>query len=378
MFQILVIDDDQVLQLMLATILEEQGYKVIVASDGEEGIVKAQQFRPALILCDWMMPRLDGIEVCRRIKADPNLSTTIFITITSLGSVVDRVKGLDAGADDFIAKPIEINELKARVRAGLRLHQLSHDLQTQKRLLETELVEAADYVRSLLPPPMTEPLTINSRFIPSRRLGGDCFDYYWLDPDYLAIYLLDTAGHGLGATLPSVSVLNLLRSRSIPKLNYYQPSDILTALNDTFQMTYHNSKYFTIWYGVYNRVSRKLIYASAGHPPAILLTGKSNNTQVLKQLQSPSVPVGMFPDTKYKNCFCDIEDSSTLYIFSDGLYEIHLPDGTVWGIDAFIELLKLSHHQKSDNLEQILNYLIGLNEKDSFDDDLSILELQFN
>ncbi|MHC5722078.1 MAG: regulator, partial [Nostoc sp.] len=93
------------------------------------------------------------------------------------------VKGLDAGADDFISKPIDQNELQARVRAGLRLHQLSRDLQAQKLLLESEMSEAAEYVRSLLPVSMTEPFNINFRFIPSRQLGGDCFDYYWLDPD---------------------------------------------------------------------------------------------------------------------------------------------------------------------------------------------------
>lgn len=277
MFQILVIDDDLTVQLTLTRILKKQGYEVLTASDGEAGIAQAQQFHPALIICDWLMPRLNGLEVCHRIKSDPTLSTTFFILLTSLGAVADRVKGLDAGADDFIAKPIEQNELKARVRAGLRLHQWSHDLQTQKQILQTELAEAAEYVRSLLPPPMTEPFTISSLFIPSQRLGGDCFDYYWLDPDYLAIYLLDTAGHGLGAALPSVSVLNLLRSRAIKSLNYYQPSDVLSALNDIFQITYQNNKYFTIWYGVYNRLNRQLIYASAGHPPAVLLSKKRDN-----------------------------------------------------------------------------------------------------
>jgi sigma-B regulation protein RsbU (phosphoserine phosphatase) len=375
MCQILIIDDDHTVQLTLTRILEKQGYEVLTASDGAAGIAQAQQFHPALIICDWLMPRLNGLEVCRQIKSDPNLSTTFFILLTSLGSVADRVKGLDAGADDFIAKPIEQNELTARVRAGLRLYQMSHDLQTQKQILETELAEAAEYVRSLLPSPMTEPLTINSLFIPSQRLGGDCFDYYWLDPDYLAIYVLDTAGHGLGATLPSISVLNLLRSRTIKSLNYYQPSDVLSALNDTFQMTYKNNKYFTIWYGVYNRVNRQLIYASAGHPPAVLLSGV---TTQMSQLQTPGIPVGMFPDAEYTNGFCSIEEYSSLYIFSDGAYEIHLPNGTIWDLEAFIELLKNYQNFPECNLNKILNYLLALNSKNSFDDDLSILQINFN
>ena len=195
MFKILIIDDDIAVQILLKRMLEKEGYEVIAVSNGKDGIEKAIACPPAMIICDWMMPGLTGIDVCRYIKNFPELSTTFFILLTSLDSIADRVKGLDAGADDFITKPIEKNELTARVRAGLRLHQLSQDLQNQKKLLETELAEAAEYVMSLLPTPMTSPLHIDFRFIPSRQLGGDCFDYYWLDSEYLAIYLFVTAGH---------------------------------------------------------------------------------------------------------------------------------------------------------------------------------------
>jgi sigma-B regulation protein RsbU (phosphoserine phosphatase) len=357
--------------------LERQGYEVIVASNGEEGINLAFTYHPALIICDWMMPGFNGLQVCQRIKEDAKLSTTFFILLTSLDSIADRVKGLDAGADDFISKPVEQNELQARVRAGLRLHQLSRDLQVQKQLLEAEMAEAAEYVRSLLPTPMSKPLRITSRFIPSRQLGGDCFDYYWLDPDYLAIYLLDTAGHGLKATLPSISVLNLLRSRALKSLNYYQPSEVLRALNDTFQMNYQNDKYFTIWYGVYNRVKRQLVYASAGHPPAILITHNSNYQEV-QRLRTTGMPVGMFPDVKYVDGSCTIKECSTLYIFSDGAYEITKADGTLWNLDDFLEMIINLHYSADCQLDQILNYLITLNSKETFDDDLSILQIDFD
>jgi phosphoserine phosphatase RsbU/P len=378
MFRILIVDDDPAVQLVLTRLLRRQGYEVEVATNGEEGLAQAQNLHPALIICDWMMPRMNGIEVCRRVKADPELSTTFFILLTSLGSVEDRVKGLDAGADDFISKPIEINELTARVRAGLRLHQLSYDLHTQKQMLEAEWAEAADYVRSLLPEPWDTPVSIQSKFIPSRRLGGDCFDYFWLDPDYLAIYLLDTAGHGLRATLPSISVMNLLRSRAIPNLSYYQPSEVLGALNQTFQMSAQNDKYFTIWYGVYNRVRRQLIYASAGHPPAILLSGNGKFVPQVQRLKTPGMPVGMFPDSEYRDGFCDIEPSSVLYIFSDGIYEIHQQDGNIWGLDPFIDLLKNSKNGQTKNLTSILAHIDAVNPKDAFDDDLSILEISFD
>ena len=377
MFQILVIDDDTAVQELLRRTLKKQGYEVTVASNGEDGVAQAQKLRPALIICDWIMPRLTGIDVCRRVKADPDLSTTQFFLLTSLGSIADRVKGLDAGADDFISKPIELNELQARVRAGLRLHQLSRDLKIAKQSLEAELAEAAEYVQSLLPDPMVEPVSIESKFIPSRQLGGDCFDYNWLDSNYLAIYLLDVAGHGLRAALPSVAVLNLLRSRALPNIDYYKPSDVLRALNTTFQMSYQNDKYFTIWYGVYNRIDRKLVYASAGHPPAVLISQSPTSKAKVQQLRTPGMPVGMFPDARYLDNCCDVEDLSTLYIFSDGVYEINQPDGNIWGLDPFIDLLAAYNSGTADQLELVLSYTQKLNAKAVFDDDWSLLKVNF-
>lgn len=378
MSKLLIIDDDRATQLFLKIALEGQGYEVIVAKDGVEGIAKAKEDRPSLILCDWMMPRLDGLEVCRRLKADPELSTIFFILLTSRAGIEDRVKGLDTGADDFLTKPVEITELQARVRSGLRLYQTNQDLQAQKRMLESEFAEAASYVRSLLPPPLeTDLVTIHSRFIPSRQLGGDCFDYYWLDPDYLAIYLLDVSGHGLGATLPSIAVMNMLRSQSMDGVNFYQPNHVLRALNEAFQMDSQNDKYFTIWYGVYNQERRQLSYSSAGHPPAILLSEKPNGQIEVKQLKTTGLPIGMLPDLRFTNQRCEIEQFSTLYIFSDGIYEILQNDGNIWGLDAFVQFLVDERQQiKQDGLDYVLDQVKALQpNKDGLDDDLSLLRL---
>ncbi|MBD2774489.1 PP2C family protein-serine/threonine phosphatase [Iningainema tapete] len=387
MFKILIIDDDPIVRADLKKTLQNQGYDVTVASNGNEGITQAQQIRPALIICDWMMSQLDGLEVCRRIKVDPDLATTFFILLTAKGAAPgeeeDRVRGLDAGADEFVSKPIEMNELKARVRAGLRIHQLYQDLhnqkqalQTQKQILEAAIKEAADYVRSLLPSPLLGSITTEALFIPSVQLGGDCFDYYWIDDDHLGIYLLDVSGHGVGSALLSVSVLNVLRSQSLPKTNLCQPSKVLNTLNQAFQMSNHSDKYFTIWYGVYHRNERKLVYANAGHPPAILLSGTSPPTLQIRQLNSLNLPIGFLPEAEFEDQTIEISENSTLYIFSDGAYEIHQPNDKIWGLNAFINLLKSSqvnHH----NLQQVLAYIMTLNTKATFDDDLSLLKINF-
>jgi phosphoserine phosphatase RsbU/P len=378
MAQILIIDDDSTTQMLLERTLVMQGYDITLASDGEEGLIKAKAIRPALIICDWIMPRKNGLEVCTQIKSTPELSTTFFILLTSLDSIEDRVKGLDAGADDFLCKPIEMHELKARVRAGLRLHQLSKDLQNQKQILEAELAEAAEYVSTILPEPLQHPsLSIDACFIPSRQLGGDSFDYFWLDDRHLVFYLLDVSGHGLRASLPSLAVINLLRSRGLSNVDYHQPNSVLEALNQAFQMSDRNDKYFTIWYGVYDRDNRHLTYSSAGHPPAILLAPASRAKVPEQRLKTPGVPVGMFPDIQYVNASCEIAANSSLYVFSDGIYEVEPQASSHWGLDRLIALLQKYQRTPERDLQRLLQYVRTWHPNFQFEDDLSILQIDF-
>lgn len=384
MTQILIIDDDPIIRMVLQKTLQDQGYTVSITEDGEAGIARAQEIRPALIICDWLMSGIDGLEVCRQIKSNAALSHTFFILLTSRAAVADRVKGLDTGADEFLAKPIDINELKARVRAGLRLYQanqalqqMAQDLRQQKQLLEAELAEAADYVKTLLPTAIRGAVTIDSRFLPSRQLGGDCFDYYWLDPDYLVMYLLDVSGHGLGAALPSVAIQNFLRSQSVSNVNFYRPHAVLTALNEAFQADEQHQRYFTIWYGVYNAKKRQLSYASAGHPPAILLSNPSNAAPSMQQLKTRGRPIGLFPEATFVDGYCEVEPASMLYIFSDGLYEIKFADNNTYGIERFMTLLT-KHHPEQCELDQILEEIKVINDISTFEDDCSILQIQFS
>ena len=374
MYSILIIDDDPVTKLMLRRILEQQGYTVDTAQDGQEGIQKAAAMQPALIICDWLMPITDGLEVCRFVKSSAKLCTTFFVLLTSRVDLEDRIEGLNAGADEFLAKPIDMNELKARVRAGLRLHQLNQDLQAQKQVLEAELSEAASYVRSILPAPMETPLHIESLFLPSSQLGGDCFDYFWLNPESLVIYLLDVSGHGLGAALPSVSILNLLRSQSLSGVNYDEPAEVLAALNRGFQMSQHDDKYFTMWYGVYHRPTQTLKFSSAGHPPA-LLWSESNQGQALK---TQGFPIGLFPDEEYESATCDISIHSTLYLFSDGVYEVHQPDGEIWGLSSLQSLMQNNPSHHATQLSEFVHDIQGDAQCDGFIDDFSLVKIRFS
>ncbi|AFY83750.1 hybrid sensor histidine kinase/response regulator [Oscillatoria acuminata] len=161
MSKILVIDDDGVTRLLLKRNLQMQGYDVTLAKNGAEGLRLAKELRPDLIVCDWMMPLVDGVEVCRHIKADPFLATTFFILLTVRGQVDDRIQGLDSGADEFLSKPIESDELLARVRAGLRLHQLTQQL----RQANQQLLALVEVQQQLLSAVDSTPEEVNSSYI---------------------------------------------------------------------------------------------------------------------------------------------------------------------------------------------------------------------
>lgn len=377
MTDILIIEHDIATEQFLVNALEQQGYSVTTTRQGEEGLALAEKLLPGVIICDWSIPgEMDGLAVCQALKHHPVLSTTSLLLLTARYSTADRVKGLEMGADDLLSKPVDINELNARVRAGLRLYQLTQDLRQQKQRMETEMAEAESYVRSLLPPNQTGKVPIQARFLPSQQLGGDCYDYYWLDPDYLVMYLLDVSGHGLGSALLSTSVLNVLRSQSLPDASFYRPEKVLRALNETFQMSDQNQKYFTIWYGVLNCANRQLLYASAGHPPAVLVSIAEDQTVTTTRLRTPGMPVGMLPDVNYKWQRCQLPPNSSLYLFSDGLYEVLQSNQEYIGLDAFIDLLALAKREKS--VDHILEVILQLQVGDTASDDMSLMMISLD
>ncbi len=381
--QILIIDDDPTIRMTLQKFLKSQGYGVVLAKDGEEGLAMAKELHPSLIICDWMMPIIDGLEVCRRIKNDVGLANIYLILLTARDQEGDLVKGLEMGADDFLSKPPRINELRARVRAGLRLYQATEEIQRQKQLIEQELFQASQYVRSLLPAQIKGDISIQSSFLPSTQLGGDSFDYFWLDHDHFALYLLDVSGHGVGSALLSVSVLNLMRTRSLRRsrtsqdtTNFYSPSEVLRDLNNTFQMSVHNEMYFTIWYGVYNKQTHQLVYASGGHPPSVLISNQE--IPKIKLLKTAGLPIGMMPDVNYQEQVCEIDTDSRLYLFSDGVYEIPQADNSIWGFNALIDTFIQTPSDRSSRIEHILACVKEAANNRPFEDDLSILEVEFH
>ena len=372
-YHVVLIEQEPIARRRIKHDLSEAGYRVDIAKSLEKGTRLLESSVPSLILLDW---DLEGSEaylqgLCQR----PKLDNTFITCLGHRTNVTERVRALNSGADEFLCKPIAEAELLAKVKAALRIHQIQSDLSLKNETLESELEEATQYMQSQLPLPMRDPITIDFRFLPSQHLGGDCFDYFWVSDRTLALYLLDISGHGMGATLMAIGILNEIRQQA-QGVNLANPSEVLTHLNQQIQMSWQHSKYLTMWYGIYGVDDRTLTYASAGHPPALLVNSNSSETPI-ELLKTPGRPIGLFPDSTYQNAIAKIQPESTLYLFSDGVYEFPGMDGQIWGLNSFQSLLQHLQQQQLP-LDAVLQHIKHHCALPNFNDDLSLLRVNFN
>jgi sigma-B regulation protein RsbU (phosphoserine phosphatase) len=279
-------------------------------------------------------------------------------------------------------RPVNPELIKLMMSLGRQIGQFMKrkaaelEVRRQTQILQEEIARASAYVQSLLPTPLTDSVQVKGLFLPSAQLGGDAFDYYWLDQDHLVLYLLDVAGHGVKSALVSVSVLNILRSQSLVNADFYHPASVLSELNHTFQMNEAGDDYFTIWYGVYNRKTQTLTYGSGGHPPAILVLPCGEVCQ-LTELATQGLAIGMFEDWPYQEQQQVVPTGSSLFIFSDGAYEIDLGDGKYWDWAQFTQLLWQYKCRSQQSLDYILKQVQEVNQSPSLEDDFSLLESIF-
>ena len=150
--RILVVEDDPYFQRVLQKRLEAEGYRVLTAADGREGMKAIVAFEPELVISDWMMPQVDGLELCQSVKTGLREAAPYFILLTARGEINDKLLALETGADDYLVKPCDQGELMARVRAGLRIVLLTKDVRKvahELRAVSSELAEARGEIARL-------------------------------------------------------------------------------------------------------------------------------------------------------------------------------------------------------------------------------------
>lgn len=381
---ILLVDDSPaILHALIAGLRGE--YRIKTATAGQAALEIARHpDPPELILLDVMMPGMSGIEVLRQLRLHPQTRDIPVIFVSADNSEQSQLDGLELGADDYLTKPVVSTVLQLRVRNLLRrkhaeqsLNVAYRELARSQRILAKELVEAANYVRSLLPRPIyAGPVRADWRFIPSTHLGGDSFGYHWLDGEHFALYLLDVSGHGVGSSLMSVSALDILRSQALPNTDFRDPSQVLRGLNTAFDSAQHDDKYFTIWYGVYNRLSNRLTYGGGGHPPALLFNGPRRETAPLHRLSSQGTLIGVMPEAVFTCDSIDIQPGASLFLFGDGVFEITQDDGNIWEFEEFVEFM-VHAPETASVLEQLTGHVQTLRGSNQLDDDFSIIEFRW-
>ena len=286
----------------------------------------------------------------------------------------DEVVVADLGSSNgtFIdgKKITEATPLPVGSRLQIGSHVLEHEWRLRKEVedsqeLDRDIDQASRYITALLPAPLKEgPILSDWVLVPCARLGGDAFGYRFIDEKHFAIYLIDVSGHGAGAAMHAVSVINVLRQGVIAGVDFLDPASVLAALNDMFRMETHGEMYLTIWYGVYDLDARTLHYACAGHHASYLVApGRARAAP----LQVRNRAVGVAPGSGYKTATCDVAFGSTLYVFSDGVFEITDKAGNDWSIEGFASLLL---EQPQDPAQSECHRLLDLVREHSREHDL--------
>ncbi len=383
---VLLVDDQMIIAEAVKRLLSDQSDIVLhYCSDPSKALAIAAEVKPTVILQDLIMPEFDGLMLVKYYRANPATRDIPIIVLSAKEDPHVKAEAFSLGANDYIVKLPDRLELIARIRYHsngyirlLERNEAFKRLEENQKILQSELAEAAAYVRSLLPAPLRQgSIRTDWRFIPSTQLGGDAFGYHWLDDRYFAIYLLDVCGHGVGAALHSISVANVLRAQNLPRADFHDPSSVLTALNLAFQMEQHNNMFFTIWYGVFDKETRQILYSTGGHPPAILMTGESADKTRIHELKTPGVVIGALPEADFQNATSQVERYNRLYIFSDGAYEVTRMGGVMFELHEFIDLIRKTPRKEGLELDYLVQFVQNIQGKTSFPDDFSLLQIIF-
>ncbi len=383
---VLLVDDQPIIGEAVRRMLADQSdISFHFCNDPTKAIELANQLAPTVILQDLVMPEIDGLTLVKFFRANAKTREIPLIVLSTKEEPTIKAQAFAIGANDYLVKLPDKLELVARIRyhskgyiAQLERNEAYRKLAESEKQLAEEVAQAAKYVCSLLPQPIKEgPVKVDWRFVPSTQLGGDSFGYHWLDDEHFAVYLLDVSGHGVGASLLSVSALNMLRSQSLPGADFHDPAQVMDRLSATFLMEQHDNRYFTIWYGVFSTKTRQLAYAVGGHPPALLMTGSNSSAGEFKRLECDGSPIGWNLGLPFESNVVTLDPSAKVFIFSDGVYEIEKQaDGENWTFDEFLQFMAAVPGDINP-MDHLLAHTRQLHGSDVLADDFSMLELIF-
>jgi sigma-B regulation protein RsbU (phosphoserine phosphatase) len=399
--RVLVVDDSRAHRAMLTAVLSRQGFSVAVAGSGAEALAIAQSDPPDLILSDWMMPGMDGLDLCRKVRDLPSERYIYFILLTSKSEKGALAQGLDVGADDFLTKPVNAEELRARINAGDRILKMERELGEKNRLISSTLEEISNLYdaldRDLCEARKMQQLLVRDRhrdfgaasvsllLKPSGHVGGDLVGFFRAGANKVAVYAIDVSGHGIASALLTARLASYL-SDGAPEQNialvrdpdgHYvarPPREVAMLLNTLMLDEMKSDLYFTLILGYVDLATGIVDIAQCGHPnPAVIRVDGQ-----IDYMGQNGLPIGLVEDADYTQWRLALDPGDRLLLYSDGFTECVGADGEMLEEAGLRQLIARNLAlAPADLLEALVWDLDAFCVTPDFPDDLSCALVEF-
>ncbi|MVO99977.1 fused response regulator/phosphatase [Paenibacillus lutrae] len=372
---IMIVDDNPVNLIVIEKILKSAGYSDMHRASSAMELFdmlcienpSTSDLQIDLILMDLMMPEIDGIEACRKLQLIEELKDIPIIIITAMGDSIKLAEALEAGAIDYVTKPINKIELVARIKSALRLKYEKDWHRENDNRIRSELQLAKNVQSSVLSlPVVTDKIKIEAYYNPSYELAGDLYNWYSIDEDRYGVMLLDIMGHGISSSLVCMFISSVLRD-TITK--YATPELVIAELN-RYMNRLHNDQnhlnyYFTAIYLLIDTKNKTIDYVNAGHPPGFLM--EKNGEAV--PLTQGTCAVGFFETMDINPGRLTYQDSTRILLYTDGLLEEIEEDPTVMP-ESLIEEVRANGDK---GLNAVVNGVLNEDTQSSHADDICLL-----
>lgn len=398
----LVVDDSAAQRLVLAKNLERWGYDVTEAASGDAALELCKSHPFDLILSDWMMPGLNGLEFCRAFRGLNRDAYCYFILLTSKNDKNAVAEGLNVGADDFLSKPVSTPELRARIMAGERLIAMERQVNARNDELRAALrklqalYDAVD--RDLMEARKLQQSLIRDRFHDfggsqlslmlhsSGHVGGDMVGTFPINADRVGIYSLDVSGHGVAAALLGARIGGMLggapsqnialsRNHMTGQIEAVAPHDVAARMNTLMLQEIETDAYLTIAYADVDLSTGRVLMVQAGHPHPLIQRGDG----AVEYLGEGGLPIGLLDGAQYASFEAELRPGDRLFLYSDGIVECANDAGAEFGEQGLRALFQRLHKARGlsflDRLKWDLAAWAG---RDEFGDDVSGALLEFS
>ena len=333
--RVLIVDDVKANVDVLVKALSND-YKLSVALGGEQALEAVRRSPPDLILLDIVMPDVDGYEICRRLRATEATRELPIMFLSSLEDVKDKTRGFEVGGNDYLTKPFEILEVKARVRSLLKAKAYADAV---KAAAERDLRIAREIQMGLLPADIGSQvkgtgLDVHAVLEPARQVGGDLFEVLRLAPDRVLVAVGDVSGKGIPAALFMAVVMTLLRSLA---RQGHPLETILRQLNDELLEQNPRGMFVTLQCLLFDLASRRVTCASAGHHAAVRMTTGQPPEMTFT---SSGAVLGLLPAGEIPSESCELRSGDSFVLFTDGVSEAFNADEELFGDERLLGYLK--------------------------------------